>query len=103
MCHGSASVISYILKLRDILLSFQSGFNIVSAVIAEFRYLKRVTVSSFQVVDAKRGNKNHVPLIASQSASKSVIPRSYRDIKAHNQRDPYQELVTCGYSILENV
>ena len=56
--------ISHILELREILLSFQSGFNLVSAavvcdilesisglepssVITEPRYLKLVTVSSF--------------------------------------------------------
>ena len=55
---------SYILELREILLSFQTGFNLVNAavvcailesitglepssVISESGYLKRVTVSSF--------------------------------------------------------
>ena len=62
MWQGSASVV--ILKLREILLSIQSGFNLVNAavvcailesisglepksVMTEPRYLKLVTVSSF--------------------------------------------------------
>ena len=41
--------ISCTLELREILLSFQAGFNLVSATVvcAEPRYLKLVTVSSF--------------------------------------------------------
>ena len=41
--------IGRILELKEILLSFQTGFNLVSAAVvcAEPRYLKLVTVSSF--------------------------------------------------------
>ena len=41
--------ISRIFELREILLSFQTGFNLVSATVvcAEPRYLKLVTVSRF--------------------------------------------------------